>query len=144
MAVTAKLYGKVFLALFNKEIDWIDDVIRAMLTTGYTPDQDVEDYVNDVRAFEVTGTNYVADGEALSGKTITYTAGTNIVKLDAADTQWLASTITADVAVVYDDTGVDATSALIGYQDSDSNIVSTNGTWEIVWNASGIVQIAVA
>lgn len=145
MAVTAKLYGKFFLSLFNKECDWLDDDIRVVLTTGYTPDQDVEDFLNDVRAFEITGTGYTANGAALSGKTISYTGATNIVKLDASDTQWPTSTITADVAVVLDyQTAVDATSPLIGYQDSDTNIVSTNGTWEVVWNASGIVQITVA
>lgn len=144
MSVIGKLYGKIFLALFNKEVDWLDDDIRAVLLTGYSPDQDIEDYLNDVRAFEITGAGYTANGAALSGKTIAYTGATNIIKLDANDTQWASATITADVAVIVDyQTAVDATSPLIGYQDSTTDIVSTSGTWEIVWNASGIIQITV-
>lgn len=39
MAVTGKLYGKVFEALFNKEIDWMTDDVRVSLhTVTYVPD----------------------------------------------------------------------------------------------------------
>jgi hypothetical protein len=42
MAVTGKLYGKVFTALWNKEIDYDSDAIACTLhTSAYTPDQDV-------------------------------------------------------------------------------------------------------
>lgn len=145
MAVVGKIYGNVFLAAFNKEIDWLDDVINVMLTTStYVPDQDVHDYKNDVTN-EVTGAGYTANGAALGSKTITYTAATNIVKLAAAATVWSAATITARNAVVYDfQTGVATTSPLICYQASDVDISSTAGNWSIVWHADGICQITVA
>jgi len=144
MAVTARLYGRVFLAAFNKEIDWVDDVHKAMLVTSlYTPDQDAHDYKNDVTN-EVVGTGYVAGGNVIGSRTITYTGATNKITLDGADVQWPNSTITARTAVVYDDAPVgDAAKPLIGYQQSDIDLSSNNGTWEIVWHANGIVEITV-
>lgn len=145
MAVTGKLYGLVFTALWNKEIDFDTDTIKVALTTSaYTPDQDAHNYFDDVTN-EVTGTGYTAGGATLGSKTVTYTAGTNKHVLDAADTQWATSTITARTAVIYDASpGSDAARPLIGYQQSDSDIISTGGNFDIQWNAAGIVEITVA
>lgn len=145
MAVTGKLYGKVFTALWNKEIDFDTDTIKVMLTTSsYTPDQDVHDYKDDVTN-EVTGTGYTATGATLASKTVTYTGATNKHVLDAADVTWSTSTITARNAVVYDASpATDATRPLICYQASDVDIVSSGGDFTIVWNAAGIVEITVS
>ena len=146
MAITAKLYGNLFLAAFNKEHDLLDDTLKVMLTTsGYTPNQDSDDYKNDVTN-EVTGTGYSAGGATLGSKTLTYTGATNKTVLDAADVQWASSTITARNAVLYNATGggTDATRGLIGYQSSDADIISSGGSFDLVWNASGIVEITTA
>lgn len=144
MSVTGKLYGKVFIALFNAEIDFGSDTIKVALTTSsYTPDQDAHDYFNDVTN-EITGTGYSAGGQALSGKTITYTGVTNKFVLDCDDPSWPTSTITARNAVFYDATpGSDATRALIGYQASSLDVVTSSGTLDLVINASGLVEITV-
>lgn len=144
MAVTGKLYGKMFIALFNKEIDWDTDTIKCALTTSsYTPDQDAHDYFNDVTN-EVSGTGYTAGGAALANKTVTYTGGTNKFMLDADDVSWTTATITARTAVVYDASPAsDATRPLICYQQSDGDISSTAGTFTVQWHASGIVEITV-
>jgi hypothetical protein len=144
MAVTAKWYGNAFLKMLNKEIDWDSDTVKVALTTStYTPDQDTHDYFNDVTN-EVTGTGYTAGGATLGSKTIGYTGATNVVKLDAADTAWTTSTITARYAVVYVDTGNAATSALMGYVDFGADVVSTAGTFTITWDAAGIFTITPA
>lgn len=144
MAVTGKLYGKVFTALWNKEIDWDTDTIKVALTTAtYTPDQDAHDYFNDVTN-EVSGTGYSAGGATLANKTVTYTGATNKFVLDADDAAWTTSTITARTAVVYDASpGSDATRPLICYQQSDGDVSTTAGTFTVQWNASGIVEITV-
>ena len=144
MAVTAKLYGKMFLAAFNKEIDILDDAIKVMLTTStYTPDQDTHDYKDDVTN-EVSGTGYTATGATLANDTLTYTAGTNVIKYDADDATWATATITARTAVVYDSTpGSDATRPLICYQQESGDIVSTGGTFTVAWHADGIFTITV-
>lgn len=145
MAVTAKWYGKAFLAAFNKEVDWIDDTIKAMATTSaYTPDQDAHDYKDDITN-EVVGTGYTAGGATLGTKTLTYTGATNVIMLDAADVVLSAATITARTVVVYDATpGTDATRPVLVYQQSDADISSTDGDFTIQWNASGIATITVA
>lgn len=145
MAVTGKLFGLLFTALWNKEIDYDTDTIKVMLTTvTYVPDQDVHDYKDDVTN-EVSGTGYTATGETLTSKTVTYTTATNKHVLDAADVSWTGSTITARIAVVYDESpATDATRPLICYQDFGEDISTSNGTFTIAWDAAGIIEITVA
>lgn len=144
--MASKLYGKTVQKAFNKEIDWDTDSIKvALVASTYTPDQDVHDYWDDVVSHEVTGTGYTAGGEALSSKTSTYDAGTNVTVLDAADVTWASSTITARYAVIYNDSGAtNAQKALLGYVDFGSNQSSSNGNFTITWDATGIIRITVA
>lgn len=144
MAVTAAWYGKAFLSLLNKEADIDSDVLKVMLcTSSYTPDQDTHQYKSSVTD-EVTGTGYSAGGATLANVTVTYTGATNVIKIDADDTSWATSTITARYAVIYDSTpSTDATRPLLGYQNFGSDVISTAGTFLITWNASGLFTITV-
>jgi hypothetical protein len=144
--MASKLYGKFIQKALNKEVDWDSDTIKvALLTSSYTPNQDVHDYFDDVVANEVTGVGYTAGGETLASKTSTYDGGTNVLILDAADVTWSASTITAQYAVVYDASGAtNADKVLIGYVDFGSNQSSSNGNFTITWDATGIVRVTVA
>lgn len=79
-------FGRSFLALLNAEINFTSDSIKVMLlTSSYTPDRTLHDYVDDVRAYEVSGAGYTAGGVALASKTITYVAANSA-------TAWAAST----------------------------------------------------
>jgi len=141
----SKLYGSFLVKALNKEIDWDTDTIKvALLTSSYTPDQDAHDYFNDVSSAEVSGTGYTAGGATLGSKSISYDNATNVIMLDAADTSWSSSTITARYAVVYDSTGTASTSALIGYVDFSSDQSSTSGTFTITWDSTGIARITIA
>ena len=143
--MASKLYGQFLAKALNKEVDFDSDTIKvALLTSSYTPDQDAHDYFNDVSSYEVTGTGYTTGGATLASKTVTYDSGSNVIVLDAADTTWSSSTITARYAVVYDSTGTASTSALIGYVDFGSDQSSTNGNFTITWDSTGIVRITVA
>lgn len=144
--MASKLYGKFIQKAFNKEVDWDTDTIKvALLSSGYTPDQDTHDYFDDVSTYEVTGTGYSAGGETLASKTSTYDSGTNVITLDAADVTWSSSTITARYAVVYDASGgSSSTNPLIGYVDFGSDQSSSNGNFTIAWDATGIVRVTVA
>jgi hypothetical protein len=140
----SKLYGNFLVKALNKEVDWDTDTIKVALTTSsYTPNQDTHDYFNDVTN-EVSGTGYTAGGNTLASKTITYDDANNVIVLDAADTTWASSTITARYAVVYASTGTASTSPLIGYVDFGSDQSSTNGNFTITWDATGIVRVTVA
>ena len=143
--MASKLYGNFLLKALNKEIDFDSDTIKvALVSSSYTPDQDAHDYFNDVSTYEVTGTGYTAGGATLASKTATYDSATNVVILDAADTTWASSTITARYAVIYDSTGTSSTSPLIGYVDFGSDQSSTSGNFTITWDSTGIVRITVA
>jgi hypothetical protein len=142
MAVTAKLYANVFAKALNKEIDLDTDTIKvALCTSTYTPSQTTHAYFSSITN-EVSGTGYTAGGATLASKTV----GTSSLTFtfDAADTSWAASTITARYAIIYDSTGTAATSALIGYVDFGADVVSSGGTFSIVWDALGIATFTVA
>lgn len=148
MAVTGRLYGQILESTWGKLVDWDNDVIKVMLTTSaYTPNQDTHDFKDDITN-EVTGTGYTATGETLASKTVTtsaYTGGTNVFALDAADTTWTTSTITARTAVIYNSSpATDGARMLICYQQSDADISTTAGTFTIQWHADGIVKMTVS
>lgn len=145
MAVTAKVYGKFFLSAFNKELDLDTDTLKVMLcTSSYTPDQDTHQYKSSVTN-EVSGTGYTAGGATLGSVTVAYSSGTNTVTLDAADTSWSSSTITARYAVVYDSSPAsDATRPLICYIDFGADVISNNGTFTITWDSAGIMAVTSA
>lgn len=153
MAVTALLYGSFLSNALGgvaagtaPNIDYLSDDIRvALVANTYTPAQDTHDFWDDVVADEAAGAGYTANGAALATKTLAYTAGTNVIKGDADDTAWPASTVTARYAVIYDRTPAsDATRPLIGYVDFGADVSTTAGTFTITWNASGIFTITVA
>lgn len=139
---TGKLYGKVFTALWNKEIDYDTDTIAVILTTSsYTPDQDAHDYVNDLTN-EVSGGGYSRG--TLGSKTVTYTGATNKHVLDAADTDFTTATFTFRNVVLADTSpGSDAARPLIGYQAADADVTGAGGTLTLVWHSDGIVEITV-
>lgn len=143
--MASKMYGQAILKAFNKEVDWDTDTIKVMLvSSSYSPNQDTHAYKSDVTN-EVSGTGYTAGGATLASKTATYDNSTNVTVLDAADTSWASSTITARYAVIYSDAGgTDAQKVLLGYVDFGSDQSSSAGTFAITWDATGIFRITVA
>lgn len=141
MAVTAKMYGNALLKALNKEVNYLTDTVKVMLcTSAYVPDQDAHIYKSSVTN-EVVGTGYTAGGATLTTKTMTYDGTTNTIKLDADDITWASSTITARFAVIYDSTGTDSTSTLLGYVDFGTDQISSAGDFKITWDVAGIFQI---
>lgn len=142
MAVTVAAYGLAQQSLVNGEIDFDTDTIKvALCTSTYTPNQDTHDYFNDVTN-EVTGTGYTAGGQTLTGKSVTYTSGTNTLTLDCADPSWTSSTITARYAVFYKSTGTASTSPLICYWNFGADAVSSSATFTLQINASGLLTLS--
>jgi hypothetical protein len=129
----------------NKEINWSSDTIKVMLcTSAYTPNQDTDVYKDVVNPTEASGAGYTAGGATLVSKTITYTASTNIVALDAADVNWASSTISnARYAVIYDDSPA-SNKPLLGYVDFGADTSSSSGNFTITWDAAGILKVTVS
>lgn len=145
-SATVKWYGNAPLAFFNEEIDLLSDTIKVALTTSsYTPNQDTDDYFDDVTD-EVSGTNYTAGGATLANDTLTYTSGTNVMKYDGDDVSWASSTISnARTAVIYDATPAsDATRPLIGYATFNADVSTSAGTLTITWDSAGILTLTAA
>lgn len=143
MAITGLLYGKVFTALWNKEVDYDTDTITVGgSTSSYTPDQDAHDYLNDITN-EVSGGGY--SRQTLGTKTVTYTGATNKHVLDAADTVFTTATFTVRVFWLADTSPAsDATRPLIGYQSSSVDITGGGGDMTLQWASAGIVEITVS
>lgn len=145
MSVTSKCYGQFPAKGMNKEIDFDTDTIKVMLLENtYTPDQDTHDYVDDVSANEVSGTGYTAGGATISNASISYDSATNKTKLDADNVTWSSATLTARYAVIYCDTGVESTSALIAYLDFGQDITSLGGDFDLNFDDDGIVTFTVS
>lgn len=135
------IYNNFKKLIMNGGIDLDTDTIKvALVTSAYTPDQDVHDFFDDVTN-EVTGTGYTAGGSSLANKAVTADNTDNEGVFDADDVAWTTSTITARGAVIYKSTGTASTSALICYLDFGSDKISTAGTFTISWNAEGILNL---
>ncbi len=118
--------------------DWDTDTIKCALLTAYTINIDTHDFFDDVSGTEITGTGYTAGGATLGSKTATYDTATDQIRLDAADTSWTTSTLSATDAVVYKSTGTASTSPLIAGVDFGATVSTTAGTFLITWDSTGI------
>lgn len=145
----AAVSGSLFGLTSQKQIDggthtsfpiaWTTDTIKVALTTStYTPNQDTNAFFSDVTN-EITGTGYTAGGATLGSPTSTYDTASDQIRLDAADTTWTSSTLTARIAVVYKSTGTGSTSPVIGWVDFGADQSTSSGTLTITWDATGIV-----
>jgi hypothetical protein len=142
-AVTAGQFGIPIKNLLSGANlwDWDTDTIKCSLhTSTYTPDIDAHDFFNDCTN-EITGTGYTAGGATLTASAPTYDTATDQVRLDAADTTWTTSTLTARIAIVYKSTGTASTSPLISFVNFGADVSTTAGTFQITWDATGIFII---
>lgn len=137
-----KWYGLALQSMLEGKINWMANNIKVMLTTSsYTPDQDTHQYKSDVTN-EITGAGYTTGGKTLANKSITYTAGTNVLKLDADDLEWTSATITARTLVVYSDvTGADTVKPLLGYHAFDTDKATDGASFIVAWDAGGILKL---
>ncbi len=141
MAVTVYAYYNFKFNAYKKLVSDLSDVatdLRLMLCTSeYVPNLSTHTNKTHITN-EITGTAYTAGGKQLTS--VTFTLSGNVFTLDAANTAWAASTITARYAVLYDNTIVgDANKKLILYIDFGINKSTDNATFTVKWHASGIL-----
>jgi hypothetical protein len=127
--------------LATKAVNLSTDALKVMLLASYTP-ANTHVTMTDVLAAgtEATGTAYTAGGLALTSVSLTTSAA--VTTLTCANPSWAASTITAAYAVFYDSSGgTNATNFPIVYWDFGGSQSSSNGTFTLTINASGLYQV---
>ena len=113
-----------------------------LLTSSYTPDIDADVFIDDVSANEISASGSYSAG----GVTLTVTSSTDdtndLGAFDAADVAITSATITARYAVIYKDTGTASTSPILCVLDFGADKTSTEGTFTVAFNASGIITLS--
>ena len=139
MANVVYNYAKAELLRGHIALD-SDTINVALVTSSYTPDIDAHENFDDLDN-EVSGTGYTAGGAALANKAVTKDTGDDEGVFDADDLTWESASITARAAIVYRDSGVEATSQLIAYIDFTEDKTASGGDFTIQWNAEGILNL---
>jgi hypothetical protein len=145
MPVSSNVYGLAQQSMLNKEVDFDSDTIRVvLLTSGYTPNLDTHRYRSSLTN-EVVGTGYSAGGQVISGKTVSYDASNNTLRLTCNNITWPDSTITARYAVFFVQTGNDlstpADDPLLVLWDFGENFSSNVGPFNLNVNSLGLITL---
>jgi hypothetical protein len=147
MAESAKVYSKMHLNALKKlitDLSAAGTAVKVSLhTSSYTPNQDTHESHADLTNEVASGNGYTTGGATLANKTCA--ASGKVTTFDADDVSWANSSITARYAVIYDATPAgDSDKKLLAYVDFGADKVSSSGTFQITWNASGIFTITAA
>lgn len=144
-AVTAQIHGVGVLAqdAGGTPIVWgtssSGDTIKTALCTALTNNPDTQDFWDDVVGTEITGTGYTTLGFTETSKAVSYDTATDQTRLDGADASWTTSTLSATDAVIFKTTGTASTSPIYGSIDFGATVTTTAGTFQITWDATGII-----
>ena len=115
-------YNTAFKKFMDGDIDLLNDTIQAMLLdSGYTPNIDTDEFVDDISANEIVGGGYAR--KTLANPATTGDTANDRCEFSSDDiTGWNADTWTgARYMVIFRNSGADATSALICYIDFGSD-----------------------
>lgn len=147
MTITASgLYGLTLEKFFNATsfptngLESESAVSVLMVTDSHTPDFNAHNFRDDITN-EVSGTGYTAGGATLTGTELTVSGG--VLTYDASDVSWSSSTISNAMAAVgyFARGGASSADELVFLSDFVTAASSSNGTFQIQWNASGIFTL---
>lgn len=150
MASVAKWYGQALLGQYGataaRRVDWANDTVKvALVKAAYAPNQDTDDFWNDVSANEVEGTNYTAGGKELLEKAVSYDAASNTTRLKAKTVEWKEVTVEYRYGVIYKVVGTSAESPLLGFIDTGGTQKIAAGLVKAEWDATdGTFRIVAA
>lgn len=146
MAASITLYQSVAEYLADGTIDLDTDTFKVSLhTSSYTPNAATQSVYSDLTNELSTANGYTSGGATLGSVTWNRSGGT--ATLDAADTQWTASSagITARYAVIRKDGGTNPLIAYILLDTTPADVSVTAGnTLTLQWNGSGILTLSIA
>lgn len=140
------VYTNAALLLGEKQYNLGSDTIDYVLcTSSYTPAPDTDSTYANVSSFELTtGGGYTSGGTVLTGTTWSQSGST--ITFNAGNISYSSSTITAKYVVAIQRAGASlaSTDKLLCYCDLNSgggSVSSSNGTFAINWNASGLFTV---
>ena len=143
---TGKLFGNGLLNLFDGGVIWgTDDTYLALITTAGNSALDIDNWDNwdDAVSYEVTGTNWSANGVQADGETLSLVTANNDVEFDITDES--TSTVTLSdgkCLIVYTRTPAsDAARELIGYAAFDTALAPAGGTLLLDFATTGFVLV---
>jgi len=147
MAVTSTKYTR---SNYNAYAGNISDLTAvgttinvALMTDAFVFNKDTDDNWGDVLLNEIdpaTNPPYVAGGQTIANPTFNIVG--SLAVFDGDNVSWASADITARYAVIYDATpAADADKKLIAVIDFEELKQTTNGTFELQWDASGIFAI---
>jgi len=144
-----KVYDKFKNLLTIAGVNWTSAALKVLLedsTSTYTPD-DAHNFVANflgnggVEYGAGSGTAYAR--KALGTLAATRVDGSHQMQLHAADVTWAAlNGLTLRGALIFVDSGSDATSPLVAYIDTGGfPLVTNGGDVTLHWSASGIITL---
>lgn len=146
MATNTNLFDNIRFRAFNGNATNFETptgtLKMALVTSAYTPNQNTNDFWDDVSANEVSGTGYTAGGNALANPTVTL-SGAGLVTVDADDPATWAQDgsgfSNARRAVIYEDSGTASTSPVVAYSDDfGQDLGNVGGDLTIALDAAGL------
>lgn len=128
------VYGKAKQAFGNKQIDWLNDDIRAILVDGadYTPAQNTDEFLSAITA------------GAREEVSASFTGKTNVLGALGAANVTFSSTAgdACELVVVYQHTGVDSTARLIACFDTAGGLpVTLGGNVTCAWGGGIVLNL---
>ncbi len=147
MAITHVVYNKAKLRQLNQAspVDYDGDTLVLLLcTNSYVPNIDTHEFASDITNELAATGNYVR--KTLSGKVVAIDTTGDFAYLDADDVTWNALTPSTAFryAILFKNTGADATSPLISYINFGVDNSAT-GDFTLVWPTAatgGVVKLA--
>lgn len=130
---TLQVFGNYLLNTFKGDIDHDTAAFKCMLlATAASPNMDTHDFLDDLVANEVTGTNWPAGGQPVT-ITLTLDAASNELRFAVSDIS--VNTVTLSDGkhfLIYNSTpGSNATRHLVAYGTFDTALAPSAGTLNI-------------
>jgi hypothetical protein len=128
--------------LMNGDIDMAADTFKVMACNQFTVNVATQDFISSVSSNQITATGYTAGGQTLASKVVTRNNTDNRVYFDFANPSWtITGTMTAQIFVIYKDTGTPATSPIVAIIDKGAPQSRTDADFVLQLNAKGIFGI---
>lgn len=144
MTVTIFAYNDGKLWILNGSIDLDTDTVKVSLHTAtYAPNIDNDNFFDDITNELAASGGYIGGGETLIASIVIADDSNDRAFWDADDLIWSTFTPSATFryGVIYKDTGIANTSALIAYIDFGADQNPAGSDFKIQWHADGILYI---